>query len=74
MEFFMLNLMIALADRVMMKKLFFHPTGFSSQDFIDAVRHIPYDILPERRSIYPAFCPGMKSTRTINITENCFTE
>nr|WP_281721563.1 ankyrin repeat domain-containing protein [Nitrosomonas nitrosa] len=49
MEFFMLNLMIALSCRVMTKKYFYRPTGFSSQDFIDAVQHIPYSILPERR-------------------------
>lgn len=49
MEFFMLNLMIALSYRMMKKKMLFRPTGFSSQDYIDAVQHIPYSILPERR-------------------------
>ncbi|SDY61808.1 UvrD-helicase domain-containing protein [Nitrosomonas sp. Nm58] len=49
MEFFMLNLMISLSCRVMTKKTFYRPAGFSSQDFIDAVQHIPYSILPERR-------------------------
>ncbi|SFI39502.1 UvrD-helicase domain-containing protein [Nitrosomonas sp. Nm34] len=49
MEFFMLNLMVAMSYRVMSKKLFYRPAGFSSQDFINAVQHIPYSILPERR-------------------------
>ena len=49
MEFFMLNLMVAMSYRVMSKKIFFRPAGFSSQDFINAVQHIPYSILPERR-------------------------
>ncbi|TYP88153.1 MULTISPECIES: UvrD-helicase domain-containing protein [Nitrosomonas] len=49
MEFFMLNLMVAMSYRVMSKKIFYRPAGFSSQDFINAVQHIPYSILPERR-------------------------
>lgn len=49
MEFFMLNLMIALSYRVIPKKTTYRLAGFSSQDFIDAVQHIPYGILPERR-------------------------
>lgn len=49
MEFFMLNLMIALSYRVMKKKRLFRPSGFSSQHFIDVVQHIPYSILSERR-------------------------
>ncbi|GJL72467.1 MAG: hypothetical protein NMNS01_16660 [Nitrosomonas sp.] len=49
MEFFMLNLMIALFCRVMPKKMTYRPAGFSTQDFIDAVQHIPNSILPERR-------------------------
>ncbi|MDP1667060.1 MAG: hypothetical protein Q8L79_18300 [Methylobacter sp.] len=49
MEFFMLNLMIALFYRVMPKKMTYHLEGFTTQDFIDAVQHIPGSILPERR-------------------------
>jgi hypothetical protein len=49
MEFFMLNLMIALFYRVMPKKMTYRLEGFSTQDFIDAVQHIPDSILPERR-------------------------
>ena len=49
MEFFMLNQMIALFCRVMLKKMTYRPAGFSTQDIIDAVRHIPNSILPERR-------------------------
>jgi hypothetical protein len=65
MEFFMLNLMIALAGRVMVKKPFFHPAGFSSQDFIDAVQHIPYGILPERRK-QRAYLSSILSKNEIN--------
>lgn len=65
MEFFMLNLMIALANRVMVKKSFFQPAGFSSQDFIDAVRHIPYCILPERRK-QRAYLSSILSKNEIN--------
>ncbi|WP_031437732.1 ankyrin repeat domain-containing protein [Methylobacter tundripaludum] len=49
MEFFMLNLMIALFYRVMPKKMTYRLDGFATQDFIDAVQHIPAGILPERR-------------------------
>ncbi len=49
MEFFMLNLMIALFYRVMPKKMAYRLDGFATQDFIDAVRHIPTSVLPERR-------------------------
>jgi hypothetical protein len=49
MEFFMLNLMIALFYRVMPKKMTYRIEGFSTQDFIAAVHHIPDSILPERR-------------------------
>ena len=45
----MLNLMIALVDRVLSNRLFLQPAGFSTQDIIDAVQHIPNSILPERR-------------------------
>ena len=49
MEFFMLNLMIALFYRVMPKKMTARIDGFSTQDFIAAMHHIPDSILPERR-------------------------
>lgn len=49
MEFFMLNLMIALFYRVMPKKMIYRIEGFTTQDFIDAIAHIPAGILPERR-------------------------
>ena len=49
MEFFMLNLMIALFYRVMPSKMRYRLEGFSTQDFIDAVKHIPANVLPERR-------------------------
>jgi hypothetical protein len=49
MEFFMLNLMIALFYRVMPSKMLFDLEGFATQDFIDAVEHIPNSVLPERR-------------------------
>jgi hypothetical protein len=49
MEFFLLNLMIALFYRVMPKKMTWRIEGFSTQDFVDAVQNIPNSILPERR-------------------------
>jgi len=49
MEFFMFNLMMALFYRVMPHKLRFRVEGFSTQDFMEAVQHIPNCILPERR-------------------------
>ncbi|OAI16443.1 hypothetical protein A1359_07265 [Methylomonas lenta] len=49
MEFFMLNLMIALFYRVMPHKLHYRIEGFTTQDFIDAIQHLPASILPERR-------------------------
>ncbi|EGW23847.1 ankyrin repeat domain-containing protein [Methylobacter tundripaludum] len=49
MEFFMLNLMIALFYRVMPNKMTYRLDGFATQDFIDAVQHIPHCVLPERR-------------------------
>jgi hypothetical protein len=49
MEFFMLNLMIALFYRVMSNKLRSRGSGFSTQDLIAAVQYIPDSILPERR-------------------------
>jgi len=49
MEFFMLNLMIALFYRVMPKKMSYRVEGFSTQDIIAAVQHIPDNILAERR-------------------------
>lgn len=53
MEFFMLNLMIALFYRVMPKKLRFRVEGFTTQDFIDAIQNLPHSILPERRKQRP---------------------
>lgn len=49
MEFFLLNLMIALFYRVMPDKLYYRVSGFSTHDFIDAIEHLPVSILPERR-------------------------
>ncbi len=49
MEFFMLNLMIALFYRVMSKRMRGRLEGFTTQDFINAIEHIPHSILPERR-------------------------
>ncbi len=65
MEFFMLNLMIAMSYRVMSKKMIYRPAGFSSQDFIDAVQHIPYSILPERRK-QRAYLSSILSKNEIN--------
>jgi hypothetical protein len=49
MEFFMLNLMVALFYRVMPSKMIFRLEGFTTQDFIDAVQYIPNCVLPDRR-------------------------
>lgn len=49
MEFFLLNLMIALFYRVMPKKMMGRIEGFSTQDFVDAIQNIPSSVLPERR-------------------------
>ncbi|MGR8981439.1 MAG: ankyrin repeat domain-containing protein [Gammaproteobacteria bacterium] len=49
MEFFLLNLMIALFYRVMPEKMIYRLEGFTTQDFIDAIEHMPHGILPERR-------------------------
>jgi hypothetical protein len=49
MEFFMLNLMIALFYRVLPKKIMYSREAFSTQDFIDATEHMPNSVLPERR-------------------------
>lgn len=51
MEFFILNLMIALFYRVMPKKMRYRLEGFATQDIINAVQHIPSGILPERRKV-----------------------
>ncbi|MDD5273571.1 MAG: ankyrin repeat domain-containing protein [Methylovulum sp.] len=51
MEFFMLNLMIALFYRVMSKKTRYRLEGFATQDIMDAVQHIPASVLPERRKV-----------------------
>jgi len=45
----MLNLMIALFYRVMPKKMAYRLDGFATQDFINAVQHIPHCVLLERR-------------------------
>ena len=45
----MLNLMIALFYRVMPKKMIHRIEGFSTQDFMAAMHHIPDSVLPERR-------------------------
>ena len=49
MEFFMLNMMIALFYRILPKKVIKMGGAFSSQDFVDAVEHMPNSVLPERR-------------------------
>ena len=49
MEFFMLNMMIALFYRILPKKVINMGGAFSSQDFVDAVEHMPNSVLPERR-------------------------
>lgn len=53
MEFFMLNLMIALFYRVMPNKLRYRVEGYTTQDFIDAIQNLPHSILPERRKQRP---------------------
>ena len=65
MEFFMLNLMISLFYRVMPKKLTYRVEGFSTQDFIDAVQHIPDSVLPERRK-QRAYLSSILSKNEIN--------
>jgi hypothetical protein len=49
MEFFLLNLMIALFYRVMPRKMIYRLEGFGTQDILDAIQHIPPGILPKRR-------------------------
>lgn len=49
MEFFILNLMIALFSRVMSNQAIYRPEGFTTQDIISTVQHIPNCTLPERR-------------------------
>lgn len=65
MEFFMLNLMIALVCRVLSVQTIYRPAGFSTQDFIDAVQHIPNRILPERRK-KRAYLSSILSKNEIN--------
>jgi len=65
MEFFMLNLMIALFYRVMPKKMTYRLDGFATQDFIDAVRHIPGSVLPERRK-QRAYLSGILSKNEVD--------
>lgn len=45
----MLNMMIALFYRTLPKKIVDLAGAFSSQDFVDAVEHMPNSVLPERR-------------------------
>ncbi|GAW87173.1 conserved hypothetical protein [Bathymodiolus platifrons methanotrophic gill symbiont] len=49
MEFFMLNMMIALFYRALPEKVINMAGAFSSQDFVDAVAHMPNSVLLERR-------------------------
>ena len=49
MEFFMLNMMIALFYRALPEKIIYQGGAFSTQDFIDAIENIPNSVLPERR-------------------------
>ena len=49
MEFFMLNMMIALFYRALPKKIIYSAGAFSSQDFVDAVQHLPNSVLLARR-------------------------
>ena len=49
MEFFMLNLMIALFYRVLPEKIMYMAGAFTTQEFIDAIEHMPTSVLPERR-------------------------
>jgi hypothetical protein len=49
MEFFLLNLMIALFYRVLPEKILDRGGAFTTQEFVDAVQHIPSSVLPERR-------------------------
>ena len=65
MEFFMLNLMIAVFYRVMPQKLRYRVEGFSTQDFMAAVQHIPDSILPERRK-QRAYLSSILSKNEIN--------
>jgi len=65
MEFFMLNLMIALFYRVMPNKLRYRVEGFTTQDFIDAIQNLPHSILPERRKQRP-YLSSILSKNEIN--------
>jgi superfamily I DNA/RNA helicase len=65
MEFFMLNLMIALFYRVMPKKMTYRVDGFSTQDFMSAVEHIPHGVLPERRK-KRAYLSGILSKNEVD--------
>jgi hypothetical protein len=49
MEFFLLNLMLALFYRALPNKVLNGYYGFSTQEFLDAVKHVPDAVLPERR-------------------------
>lgn len=65
MEFFLLNLMIALFYRVMPKKMHYRLEGFATQDILDAIQHIPNIILPERRK-KRAYLSSILSKNEIN--------
>lgn len=65
MEFFMLNLMIALFYRVMPKKMTYMLSGFTTRDFIAAAQHIPDSVLPERRK-KRAYLSGILSKNEVS--------
>jgi hypothetical protein len=49
MEFFLFNMMLALFYRALPLKVLHGYGGFSTQEILDAVQHIPDAVLPERR-------------------------
>ena len=53
MEFFLLNLMIAIFYQIMPNKLIYNLSGFTSQDLLNAVENIPDSLLPKRRKQRP---------------------
>lgn len=53
MEFFMLNLMIALFFRVMPQRMRYRIEGFTTENFLQALAHLPVSVLPERRKQRP---------------------
>ncbi|WP_204369105.1 UvrD-helicase domain-containing protein [Methylocucumis oryzae] len=64
MEFFLLNLMMAVFYRVMPDRVL-RGKGFTSQDLLDAVAHIPNSVLPERRK-QRAYLSSMLSKNEVN--------